>query len=198
MILPKWRNAAVSLPSRLWYLPDHIPDSASVIESEDTLDLEKATSFEHEETDPRNGAACLEKYSLVVDDSHWNFGKNNNNILIPSKQISEEALNALYGDNIFKLHFNGEGECYFRKNFTEANRQRMRFLLLVAQPCGVSYELGRMPDDASWSSMLPHLRVLRLVADHPLEAGGYYNAPTLEQDIDRWVEWIRPFLECFG
>ena len=35
------------------------------------------------------------------------------------------------------------------------------------------------------------------MAEQPLEAGHYYNAPTLEQDMDCWLNWIRPFLQCF-
>ena len=66
----------------------------------------------------------------------WNCNKNKNSIFLLSKQISEEALDILYGDNIFKLYLHGEGEVYLKKNFTEANRQRMRYLLLIAEPNG--------------------------------------------------------------
>jgi len=74
----------------------------------------------------------------------------------------------------------------------------MRYLALIAQPSGTSYTPGEMPDNALWCSIIPQLKGLRIVAEQPLEAGGYYNAPTLEQDMDCWVKWIRPFLQCFG
>ncbi|PVH68668.1 hypothetical protein DL98DRAFT_554759 [Cadophora sp. DSE1049] len=129
---------------------------------------------------------------------HYFIPHKENSIFVVSKQISEETLDILYGENTFKLHLHGEGQYYLKKNFAEANRQRMRYLLLVAQPTGVSYEPGRMPDNALWSSILPTLKGLRIVAEQPVEASSYYGAPSLEQEIDRWVKWIRPFLQCFG
>jgi len=128
----------------------------------------------------------------------WNISKNNNSLFLVSKQISKEALDILYGENIFKLYLHGEGEWLLRKNFSESNRQRMRYILAIAQPIGVSFEPGRKPDNALWSSILPNLKAFRLVAQQPLEAAGYYYAPTLEQEMDRWVKWIKPFLEFFG
>jgi hypothetical protein len=128
----------------------------------------------------------------------WGRNKNKNSILLLSKQISDEALDVLYGDNVFKLYLHGEGEYYMKKNFSDRNRQRIRDLLLIAQPRGISYTPGTLPDDALWRSTLPHLKILQLVLGQPVEAGGYYNAPTLEQDLDRWIDWIRPFLQCFG
>jgi hypothetical protein len=129
---------------------------------------------------------------------YWKPNKNKNSIFLLSKRISEEALDVLYGDNVFKLHLHGVGEHYLKKNFTDRNRQRMRYLLLIARPMGVSYTPGKVVDDALWRSILPHLKGLRIVAEQPVEAGGYYNAPTLEQDMDCWVSWFRPFLQCFG
>lgn len=129
---------------------------------------------------------------------YLNCNKNKNSIILLSKQISEEALDVLYGNNIFKIDLHGEGEYVFKKNFSQANRQRMRYLLLTAQPGGVSYAPGKMPDNALWCSVLPQLKILRIVAEQPLEAGYYYNAPTLEQDMDCWINWIRPYLQCFG
>jgi hypothetical protein len=126
------------------------------------------------------------------------INQNMNNLLLLSKQISEECLDILYGENIFKLWLNAGDELYLRKNFSEANWRRMRHLLLVAQPMGVSYTPGRVPDNALWASILPGLRTLRIVAEQPLQPGGYFNAPTLKQETDRWVNWIRPFYECFG
>jgi len=63
---------------------------------------------------------------------------------------------------------------------------------------GVSYEPRRMPDNSLWSSILPTLKGLRIVTEQPVEASSYHGAPSLEQEIDRWVKWIKPFLQCFG
>src|SRR5207247_2224933 len=115
-----------------------------------------------------------------------------------SKQISEECLDILYGENMFELYLNGGGEHYLRKNFTEVNTRRMRYLLLIAQPMGFSYKPGGIPDNVLWASILPSLKVLRIVTEQPIRSPGYFGAPTLEQLMDCWVKWIRPFLECFG
>jgi hypothetical protein len=136
--------------------------------------------------------------TLEFEDFFCNPNKNKNSIFLLSKQISEEALDVLYGDNVFKLSLREEGEYHFKKNFTNRNRQRMRSLLLLARPRGVLYTPERIVDDALWCSILPHLKGLRLVLEQPVKAGSYDNAPTLEQDMDRWINWIRPFLQCLG
>jgi hypothetical protein len=68
----------------------------------------------------------------------------------------------------------------------------------MAQPTGVSYAPEKTPDNVLWCSFLPQLKGLRIIAEQPIQAGGYYNAPTLEQDMDCWVRWVRPFLQSFG
>ncbi|KFG84001.1 hypothetical protein MANI_024487 [Metarhizium anisopliae] len=128
----------------------------------------------------------------------WDYGRNRNAIFVLSRQISDEALDVLHGENIFKLHLNGDGEYYLKKNFTVGNTKRMRHLRLIAQPRGVSYTPGKKPDDTLWRLVLPQLASLRVVAEQPIQPGGYYNAPALEEETDRWFKWITPFLECLG
>ena len=128
----------------------------------------------------------------------WIINQYKNNLLLVSKRISEEALDILYGENIFNLYLNGSGEYFLRKNFSERNRRRMRWILVIAQPRGVSFEPGRKPDDAMWFLILPNIKAFRLVAQQPLQARGYSNAPTLEHEMVKWVKWIEPFLDCFG
>jgi hypothetical protein len=74
----------------------------------------------------------LEDLEGSLEDDDWP------NILRLSKQISEECLNILYGENIFHVDVNGGGEYSLRNNFTEENRRRMRYLIIIAQPAGVS------------------------------------------------------------
>lgn len=161
-------------------------------ETHHTVDLEDALDFE----DDKDDTLGLEG-TLDMEGDHWNRG-NKNSIFLVSKQISKEALDILYGENIFKLRLHGAGEDYLKKNFTEQNRQRMRYLLLTAQAIGDSYKSGKMPDNTLWSSILPTLKRLRIVAEQPVKASSYHGAPSLEQEMDRWVKWIKPFLQCFG
>jgi len=81
--------------------------------------------FKLDATRWQDHAAHLEAWRVGSDDDCWNY---KNSIFLISKQISGEALDILYGENVFKLHLNREGESYLQKNFTEANRQRMRHL----------------------------------------------------------------------
>lgn len=46
-------------------------------------------------------------------------------ILRLSKQISEECLNILYGENTFRVSLKNGGERHLRDNFTEENRYRV-------------------------------------------------------------------------
>lgn len=159
----------------------------SIAEADDTpLDLEDSRPFSADLANPG---------SITPS---WDYGRDRDAIFVLSRQISDEALDVLYGGNIFKLHLNGEGEQYLKTNFTVENRKRMRHLRLIAQPCGVSYTPGTKPDDALWRLLLPQLASLRVVAEQPIQPGGYYNAPTLEEETDRWFKWITPFLECLG
>jgi hypothetical protein len=165
---------------------------------DNTLNLEDTLSHSGDAPDLEGDAGNLEEFNAGLGVNYWDRNENKNSILLLSKQISGEALDILYGDNIFKLQLHGQGEYCLKKKFAEGNRQRIRYLLLSAQPMGVSYEPERMPDNSLWSSILPTLKGLRIVAEQPVEASSYHGAPSLEQEIDRWVKWIKPFLHCFG
>ena len=193
--IPRKRIVEVSFPrfSIGWTSQeDGMSDFEEVRDSPDTDSEENMREFEEDNTQsPESNAPAL---SIDL----WNIYEKNNSLFLTSRQISEEALDFLYGENIFKLCLNGEGEYFLRKNFSERNRQRLRYILVTAQPMGVSFGQAHLPHEALWSSVLPNIRILRLVAQQPFGAAVYYNAPTLELEMDRWLHWIRPFLECFN
>lgn len=148
------------------------------------------------EINVRSPSFPLEDYGFMEGD-FINQEYSRINILRLSKQITEECLDILYGENIFRLCLNGEGELGMKRNFTEMNRLRMRYLIVTANPAGVSYGTST-PDEFLWASILSSLKSLLIVAEEPIRAQGYYNAPTLRQDIDEWMVWISPYLELFG
>ena len=119
--------------------------------------------------------------------------KRRTGILSVSRQISEEALNVLYGRNRFSVcvHGGGHGKLL---NFGIANLRRIRYLELVAQPMGICFPEPLKLDSQLWVPLLTDLSQLYLVAQQPLRAGGYYNAPSLEEDMQKWVAWLEPFL----
>ncbi len=122
-------------------------------------------------------AACDEKMSL----------------LLISKQVGYEALNVLYGDNIFQklLHENG-GLCLLN-HLSEANRHRIRKIQIVLQPLGCLH--GRTLDFTLWSPIFARLMKLTIVAQNPSEAPEFYRVPTSEQAMQQWMAWARSVLQ---
>lgn len=175
-------------PDHLEYVQDSEDDVERIQDSEDDV--------EHIQDSEEN---VEDNHHLTHDFiASWDLIKNQNSIFLLSKQISEEALDVLYGDNVFKLYLHGEGESYLKMNFSHQNRQRMKYLLLIAQPRGVSYTPKNRVDDVLWRCMLPHLKGLRIVAEQPVEGGSYYGAPTHKQEMDCWINWFPPYMQCFG
>lgn len=118
-------------------------------------------------------------------------------VLQLSKQISEECLDILYGENIFSMELNGNGELDLRKNFTKENRYRVRRLAIGIRHVGDSYGTS-MPDESLWARVLPNLSFLWILADQPVEVRGYVISPTPKEDLERWMKWVRPYLQCLG
>ena len=114
-------------------------------------------------------------------------------LLLVSKEVGTEALEILYGDNVFQVCLHGGAGGYLRKNFTEANRRKIRIMQVLMQPHGIDY--GRMLDSTIFPPVLANLKKLSIVAQQPLQAGGYYNAPTFEQDMEEWIGWLRATLQ---
>jgi len=165
-----------------------------------TLDFEDALNFEEDTAvlDSEADTVCSER-RLELESDYWTRDKRNQNtIFLLSKQISEEVLNILYGENIFAVDLHGRGEHDLKENFAAANIERMRYLLLAAQPRGFSYEPGIMPDDVLWSSVLPKVNGLRIVAAQPVHDPSILDNPAFLLEMDRWANWIKPYLQIFG
>lgn len=144
-----------------------------------------------------NAPADSKDFWVSMGDPHWPHEiKHNNSIFLLCKQISAEALNVLYGENIFESTKYGEGDYYFRSTFAASNLRRLRVVRITVQPMGLPFE-GNI-DESFWASFLQTLEVLRIVAVQPIEARSFYDAPTPEQDKDHWLNWLRSMLECFA
>jgi len=115
-----------------------------------------------------------------------------------SRQISDEALNVLYGDNAFEIILHGEGEYDLKTIFSETNRRRIRHITLILRPMGVSYRPNFRMDTTVWDTILAHLRTLWIVAEQPREDDHYWNGRTVMEDMKEWTEWLTPILECLA
>lgn len=140
---------------------------------------------------PWIGAMWEEQASF--DDMEDIVPKRKVGILSVSRQISEEALNVLYGRNLFIIHVHVGAHRNLLK-FGTANIRRIRHLRLVAQPMGFCFAEPLKFDPQLWTPLLTDLSQLCLVVQQPIQAHGYYNAPSLEEDMREWVAWLEPVL----
>ena len=160
-------------------------------------DSESGLSEDPHNTDVVDFGGCTDSiYAIVLDQATaaWDTDWKKNSIFLVCKQISNEALDVLYGENAFRQSLHGDGGLCLKQNFTEANRRRMRMLLLTVEHRSWIGELT--PDKELWSSIIPTLHILRLVAGQPVQET-YYNAPPLAQTMQSWFKFLRTFLNCF-
>ena len=128
----------------------------------------------------------------------WKFSSSRirdrkKSLLLVSKRVGLEALDVLYGENVFQILLHGEGEYYLKQHFAKANIDRMRRMQFVMQPQGVSY--GRMLESTLWSPIFANLTKLSIVAQQPLQPQDNYNAPPFEHEMQKWTQWLRAVLQ---
>jgi hypothetical protein len=133
----------------------------------------------------------------LSDDMEDIFPKRKTGILSVSRLISEEALNVLYGCNLFVVLINGGAHNNLIRFGTD-NIRRIRHLRLVAQPMGICYPETLKIETQLWVPLPRDLNRLCLVAQQLLQARGYYNARNLEEEKGEWVAWLEPILQYLG
>ncbi|KAK2873816.1 hypothetical protein FQN49_002040 [Arthroderma sp. PD_2] len=125
--------------------------------------------------------------------------KNKNAILRVSKQISEECLNMLYGKNRFYITLNASRRCLVANRITAENRARIRDVVVIVRHLGPAYvRQTPVPADGLWSSLLPGLRQLKIIAEQPAQSTHSPYDPALGEKIRSWVSWFGPLMECFA
>lgn len=117
-----------------------------------------------------------------LPDDFWLYATRDTSIFLASRQVSAEALDVFYGDNVFQVPLHGGEENVFHR-LSEACRQRIRRLELITIPVAIPY--GKKSqlklDDRYWPSVLADLTELRLVAQGPKTQFYYYDTVPLEQ-----------------
>ncbi|KAH8667346.1 hypothetical protein BGZ60DRAFT_47972 [Tricladium varicosporioides] len=142
--------------------------------------------------DPTRSTWSLKDSPLSTTGEPWT------NVLLASKQICDEALDFFYAENAFNIRLSGEGEVSVKKNFDSRNRARMKKLLMIATPEGAAFMNGKGPDVRLWEELLPGMRWVRIVAAQPTEGVDSVEAPSLEEEMEKWIRWLRGYFECFG
>ncbi|KAM5444849.1 hypothetical protein MferCBS31731_000304 [Microsporum ferrugineum] len=125
--------------------------------------------------------------------------KNKNAILRVSKQVSEECLNMLYGKNRFYITLNASRRCLLANRITAENRARIRDVVVIVRHMGPAYGLPPpVPADGLWSSLLPGLRHLKIIAEQPVQSPQSPFDPTFDEKVRSWIRWFGPLMECFA
>ncbi|GBF60015.1 hypothetical protein TMEN_2414 [Trichophyton mentagrophytes] len=125
--------------------------------------------------------------------------KNKNALLRVSKQISEECLNILYGKNRFYITLNASKRCLLANRITTENRARIRDVVVIVRHMGPAYGLPPpMPADGLWSSLLPGLRQLKIIAEQPVQSPNSPFDPAFDEKVRSWIKWFGPLMECFA
>lgn len=135
--------------------------------------------------------------NLGVDIARIESSRYNNTVFLLSKQISDEALNVLYGENVFRFYLHDMGQ-EMMENITEKNRARMRYLIVIATSWMARSDI---PVEILLASIISYLRVLRIVARQPAQAIISHGMPTeysYEAALARWEGWIRAVMEGVG
>lgn len=133
--------------------------------------------------------------SLVIkDEQTWPECKERTAILCVSRQISEEALNVLYGENVFEIDIH-HGNHNVVRNFSLANQLRIRRLQVVIRPEGVSWVPSLRLDPTIWPRIFSNLTKLCIVAQQPLRLPRYFSDYDPCIDMNHWLAGLKRALE---
>ena len=133
----------------------------------------------------------------VENDKFLNTGPRWSSILHVSRQMSDECLDILYGDNLFEVYLNGRCEATLKQVFSRENIQRIRFMLAIAPgPC-FSGELNP-PDVPFWAMMIPNLKLFEWVTQPDKRAEQHTSDLAMMQGLGGWMEWTDAYLDCFS
>lgn len=126
--------------------------------------------------------------------THWYMGDFEtwltlSSIILVSRQMKEEVLNLLYGENWFSLDVSKNQEV----SVSHSNLQRVRKLKLSSIN---HYNEGmKFLDEGLWSTILPFLDRLELSFEQPGFIGDYIE---IHYNVELWLEWLRSFLKCLS
>ncbi|KAJ5129782.1 uncharacterized protein N7515_005821 [Penicillium bovifimosum] len=119
------------------------------------------------------------------------------NILQVCKQMTEECLDILYGENLFEIHLTSGGEVALRETFSKRNLQRIRNVVAIS-PSPQSSERLNQPDLDLWDTLGPNLTMFKWVFRPDWEGKLFYDKPIPSEKLERWFEWMGCYMECFS
>ena len=124
----------------------------------------------------------------------WTDVKIHTSTLRVSKQVSDEALDVLYGENSYEIRLGGgedDQNHNFIGRFAPSNQRRIRRLQLHVQPTGLWFRHPIEIDPRIWTPLLANATRIRIIAQQPVLYTGYFD----ERKVREWLEWLQPVLE---
>lgn len=117
-------------------------------------------------------------------------------LLLCCRQITEEVMDMLYGGNTFQVNIHGDGQCTLAHLFNSKTREKIRKMVLILRPRGVSYHRNFHMDPNIWDGILGNLSILGVIAEQPesLSLGEWPKAEP-EDALEEWTAWITPIFE---
>jgi hypothetical protein len=112
-------------------------------------------------------------------------------ILLLCRQIYNEVTAMLYGGNTFEVILHGTGQSDLARLFNPDLRKKMRKILLVLRPMGVSYQPSFRMDPGIWNAIFDGLVILGIIAEQPEPSTSYQ---WLQVDPGRDFEEWKPRL----
>lgn len=120
-------------------------------------------------------------------------------LLLVCRLVNGEVRAMLYGGNTFTVNVHGDGELNLVELFSSETREKMRKMILMLRPMGVSYCPGFCMDRKIWDGVLGSLSILGVIAEQP-ETPSPYAWPRVEPEdvLKEWTAWLTPILEYLG
>ncbi|PKK45219.1 hypothetical protein CI102_9344, partial [Trichoderma harzianum] len=120
-------------------------------------------------------------------------------LLLCCRQITEEVMDMLYGGNTFQVNIHGDGEYTLAHLFNSKTREKIRKMVLILRPMGVSYHRDFHMDPNIWDGILGNLSILGVIAEQP-ESLSLREWPKAEAEnaLEEWTAWITPIFEYLG
>lgn len=119
-------------------------------------------------------------------------------LLLMCRQITDEVKAMLYGGNTFKVNVHSNGQLNIGGLFSSDAREKMRKMILVLRPMGVSYHPGFCMDQKIWDSALGNLSILGVIAEQPEPPPHAFPRVEPEDVSEKWTAWLTPILEYLG
>ncbi|KAB5577493.1 hypothetical protein GE09DRAFT_520384 [Coniochaeta sp. 2T2.1] len=173
---------------------DYLDSEEERYENDEEYDDEYGDEYVEDDLDLRRRAAIaaggskknpdhltqstMDKYAEPTE-SHLEWQPAVQSLLLTSKQVREEALDILYGENVFRFVYAAEGDDFEEVPFPKKKLFRMKHVMLVFGAEELSDavfdedldpEVGRLGygyGKETWAKLLRGLKTLRLVADMP-------------------------------